>query len=121
MDNTQDYNEALQDQGKSRRPRGWLATDVKRVVDAMLENRKDGDPPITPYRISRAFAEVDGLDELPSPGSVAEVLRRWDLWNFAVIKNVPLQFVRYTELAVSWGMDACMKAYQSEKKSERNK
>lgn len=108
---------------EGRRPRGWLEHDVKQVCDKFVtgEIKLEGDPPLTPHRVSRLVKEFDGLDEAPSSGAVAAVFDRWEDIGFAIFSKNPRAFTDYTEEGQTRGL-AALKAQRTEaKKLEREK
>lgn len=112
------YDEDLHDQGSSRRPRGWLNTDVKRITDHFVTGRlviTDESKNLTPYRIVQAFKDIEMIENPPSVGAVTEVLRRWERWEFAEIGKDPLRFVDYTDKGRNLGIAECERLYKEKK------
>ena len=90
----------------SRRPRGWLAADVKNVCDLYITGglKIKDDKPLTPHRCALAVKELDGLDKPPSTGAVSAVFKRWKELGFATFSDEPYAFVDYTEEGRTLGL-----------------
>lgn len=106
---------------KVRRPRGWLANDVKVICDKFITGEialEDGQA-LTPHRVARLVKEHDGLDEAPSTGAVAAVFKRWGDFGFATFSDKPFAFLDYTEEGRSVGLQGMIQARSDARKNER--
>lgn len=93
---------------RSRRARGMLEADIKRVCDAYItgQYKVPDDKPLTPYRAAQALKDIDGLDPdtVPSSGAVDAVFDRWAEIGFAEFTHKPFAFADYTEDARTVGL-----------------
>jgi hypothetical protein len=99
-----------------RRGRGYLAHDVnlllKQVVTGEVQLAGKWGSRLTPRAIARLLQEVDGLDELPSSGAIADILKRWNKIGYADILSGPLQFRDFTEEGRKYGLDEMNRRYE---------
>lgn len=111
--------EPLDDSIKSRRPRGWLAMDINRVIimwttgEAQLKQYAL----MTPYNAAKLLREIDGLDksDTPSSGAVADVFKKWEEMGYALCAQNPYCFIDYTDLGREIGMAECELRYKRKK------
>lgn len=104
-----------------RRPRGWLAQDVKLVCDKIITGEitlAEGQE-ATPHRVARLVKEMDGLDKAPSTGAVAAVFKRWEEYGFASFKQGPYAFADYTDEGRNVGLQGMIEARSAARKAER--
>lgn len=111
---------------KSRRPRGWLETDVKSITDKFVTGEitltpKEGETEVflTPHRVAKLVKEMDGLDEAPSTGAVAAVFNRWVECGFIETHSKPFAFKDYTEAGREQGLTALKDARKAKAKEAR--
>lgn len=100
--------EARQDEPPvERRPRGWLESDVKRLLERVRSGEiATPDGGLTPHRVAALLAEVEGLDSKPSTGAVAAIFDRWEKIGAAVFASGPRRFEDFTDAAKAAGIDA---------------
>lgn len=117
-----DFDDDDIEEQPDRRPRGWLAADIKSVCDLYItgELKIKDDKPLTPYRCALAVKEVDGLDEAPSVGAVSAVFKRWDNMGFATFRTDPFAFVEYTEEGKQLGLQRMMELHRARRSDSRS-
>lgn len=97
---------------KPRRGRGYLASDVDRICRQWSrgEFTLPGDAHMTPWYIAKLIQEIDCIDleERPSTGAVARVLKKWERTGYAVCRTTPFAFVCYTEKGEQLGLQSFM-------------
>lgn len=102
-----------------RRPRGWLETDIERLLGAI----ETGEVPITegqkltPHFIAKKLTEVESLAKEPSTGAVSAVFDRWVKIGAANMAEKPYAFLSFTPAARTEGI-AALKAQVKEAKKE---
>jgi hypothetical protein len=104
-----------------RRPRGWLAQDVKQVLDKCItgELSLEEGKALTPHRVARLVQVMDGLDKAPSTGAVAAVFKRWEEYGFATFSEKPYAFIDYTDQGRSVGLKGLIQARTDVRRAER--
>lgn len=104
-----------------RRPRGWLANDVKRVCDKLItgEIQLPEGQSATPHRVAILVKDMEGLDKAPSTGAVAAVFKRWEDYGFATFKSGPYSFDDYTDQGRTLGLQGLIEARSANRKAER--
>lgn len=60
---------------------------------------------MTPYYLGKILKETDGLEQQPSTGAVAAILKRWEEQGYAVCRRNPHAFVSYTDLGHQLGFE----------------
>jgi hypothetical protein len=107
-------------------PRGHLQTDVKKVIDMVLEGTmviEDG-AKLTPHRIAQLVADyrtkVTGVDaEVPSTGAVSAVFQRWADNGIALFYESPKAFKAYTAAAKKHGVQGLLDKKKEDRRAER--
>lgn len=104
--------------GANRRPRGWLADDVKAVCDLYVtgELQIAENKTLTPHRAASAVMKIDGLSKAPSTGAVQAVFKRWEKIGFAIFARDPFAFIDYSEEGKLLGL----RGVQDRRKAERS-
>ncbi len=104
-----------------RRPRGWLATDVKDVCDKFITGEiilPEGKT-LTPHRVAVLVKEQGGLEKPPSAGAVTAVFKRWQEYKFVVMNEKPFAFSDYTDEGRNVGLAGLIEARSSARKAEK--
>lgn len=110
-------NGSLVRSGPDRRPRGWLEHDLKLVTDMFVTGQiQTNGEWLTPHRLTRLIQETGSLEEAPSAGACANVLKRWNEYGFAIVNERPLAFVDYTEKGREIGLEELKAQYIASKK-----
>lgn len=103
--------------------RGQVESAVKRITDAFMSGKietPDGRP-LTPYICAKMIQENDGLDVMPSSGSVSAVFDRWKAIGFAKIGGKPFAFTGYTVKGLELGLAELKARYTAKLKKESAK
>lgn len=105
-----------------RRQRGRLEDLLREVCDAIVAGNvtlAEGQL-WTPHRLAVQIGlRYPGSGVKPSPGAIADNLKRWSAIGFAVTQDKPLAFIAFTPEAASQGLDALKKAHRANKSAER--
>jgi hypothetical protein len=104
-----------------RRPRGWLASDVKQVCDKFITGEivlPEGKM-LTPHRVASLVKELDNLEKAPSAGAVSAVFNRWEEYGFVRMNAKPYAFADYTDEGRNVGLNGLIEARQAQRKTER--
>jgi hypothetical protein len=107
-------------------PRGHLQTDVKKVIDMVLEGTmqiEDG-AKLTPHRVAALVADYrtheTGVEaEIPSTGAVSAVFQRWADNGIARFHESPKAFKEYTAAAKKHGVQGMLDKKREERRAER--
>lgn len=107
-------------------PRGHLQTDVKKVIDMVLEGTmqiEDG-AKLTPHRVAQLVADFKthetGVEaEVPSTGAVSAVFQRWSDNGVARFHESPKAFKEYTAAAKKLGVQGMLDKKKEERRAER--
>ena len=104
-----------------RRPRGWLETDVKRILDEVVEGKRDvpEDQELTPHYLAKLVQAHEKAEAPPSTGAVSAVLLRWHDIGFAKLQRKPLRFNGYTKAAETKGLTELKAAHTAKKRKAR--
>jgi hypothetical protein len=108
---------------EGRKPRGWLAADVKRICDDFLSGKlKLGEGEgLTPHRVAKLVQTRNGSEEPPSTGAVSAVFKRWQEYGFAKFSKKPFGFTEYTAKGKEVGLDGMIAARSEKRKADRAK
>jgi len=109
-----DSQVAAVEDAEPRRPRGWLESDIKRLLDKVISgdvagptDAESGDAlPLTPHRVAKLLAETEGLSKAPSVGAVSSVFDRWVKLDVVTMNEKPYSFGGFTNGAEAPGTDA---------------
>jgi hypothetical protein len=107
-----------------RRTRGQLEALVREVCDIVVAGGISLQPgqTWTPHQLGKEIVKrwpASGVK--PSPGAIADTLRRWADIGFAEIVDKPLSFSGYTPAAAELGLEALKEVSRLAKLEERRK
>jgi len=105
-----------------RRPRGWLESDIEKLIKAIQSGEVTIDPvgaPLTPHLLSKTLTNVEGLAKAPSTGAVSAVLDRWVNVGAAETSSRPYAFVDFTPQAKEHGIAGLKQAIKDQRKAEK--
>lgn len=101
-----------------RRPRGWLAKDVKHLCDMWVTGEIQIGGPLTPFRVSELISELESVNP-PSQGAIKNVFERWAEMGFATFQPKPYAFLGYTEEGMEKGLDRMVRELADKRKRIR--
>lgn len=104
-----------------RRPRGWLANDVRVLLDEFVTGTRtlEAGQFLTPHRVAKLVQEMDNLDKAPSSGAVAAVFKRWSKYGFATFNDKPFSFIDYTDKGRQVGLQGLIEERAATRKRTR--
>ena len=104
-----------------RRPKGWLANDVRIVCDKLVRGEislPDGTKP-TPHHVARLVQKLDSLEKAPSTGAVNAVFQRWEEYGYATFSSEPRAFVDFTDEGRTVGLSGLLAGRAEQRKAAR--
>lgn len=118
-----------EDPTETRKPRRIpLEPNVKAVTDLYATDRlllQEGEL-LTPHRIAveiksrRLLAGMTEKEAVVSAGAVTETLKRWQMYDFAILGQKPLHFKGYTPKAMELGLTQLKKNHRAARKAEKD-